>query len=54
MAVQPAGKPKQYATSRVLKNQVTKDGSDPMITPGGSFKYRTKRSLKYQAGVRDT
>lgn len=54
MAVPKEGIDKQYASKRKLKNQPTRNGTDAMNTAGGSFKYKSKRTLKAQAGVRDT
>lgn len=54
MAVPKEGVDKQYASRRKLRNQPTRDGSNAMNTAGGSFKYKSKRTLKAQAGVRDT
>ena len=54
MAVPKEGVDGEHSTRRNLKNRPTRDGENDMNTAGGSFKYRTKRSLKAQAGVRDT
>lgn len=54
MAVPKEGIEKQHTTKRNLKNQATRDGTNAMNTAGGSFKHKSKRTLKAQAGVRDT
>ena len=53
MATKSEGNAKQMATRRNLKNQATRDGTNAMHTAGGSHSKKSKRTLKFQAGVRD-
>lgn len=54
MAVPKEGVDGQHSTHRKLKNEATRDGTNPMNTAGGSFRHKSKRTLKAQKGVRDT
>lgn len=52
LVIPKEGQDKQHTTKRNLRNHPSKDGVDNMNTPGGSHKYKSKRTLKAQFGVR--